>query len=76
MCSSGGVVHVYRIRHLTLNGTQRWLRLNGQKVPFLQWSLAVVCLYGGAPCGQVVNIHSIRCVTVKCPVRPGLVVER
>ena len=22
------------------------------------------------------NIHLIRCVTVKCPVRPGLVVER
>ncbi len=43
---------------------------------FLKWSLAVVCLRSAEPCGQVVNIHSIRCVPVKRPVRPGLVIER
>jgi len=55
---------------------QRWPRLFGQHVPVLKWGLAVFCLRGGAPCGQVVNVHSIRRVTVTCPMRPGLVVER
>ena len=48
----------------------------GQNVPFLKWRLAVFCLHGGEPCRQVVNIHFIRRVTVKRPVRPDLVVER
>ena len=48
----------------------------GQNVPFLTWSLAVVCLRRAEPCGQVVNIHSIRCVSVKRPMRPGLVLAR
>lgn len=48
----------------------------GQHVPVLKWSLAVFCLCGGAPCGQVVKVHSIRRVTVKRPMWPGLVVER
>ena len=55
---------------------ERWPHLFGQNVPFLKWRLAVFCLRGGEPCGQVVNIHSIRCVPVKRPVRSGLVVER
>ena len=48
----------------------------GQHVPFLKWRLTLVCLRGAEPCGQVVTIHSIRCVPVKRPVRPGLVIER
>ena len=36
----------------------------------------VVCLCGGMPGRQVINVHSIRCVTVKRSVRPGLVIER
>ena len=48
----------------------------GQNVLFLKWRLAVFCLCGGAPCRQVVSIHSIRRAPVKRPVRPGLVVER
>ena len=44
-------------------GAERWPHLFGQNVPFLKWSLAVLCLRSGAPCGQVVNVHSIRCVT-------------
>ena len=55
---------------------ERWPHVFGQNVPFLKWSLAVVCLRSAEPCGQVVNIHSIRCVPVKRPVRPGLVIER
>ncbi len=55
---------------------QKWPRLFGQNVLFLKWCLAVFCLCGGEPCGQVVNIHSIRRVSVKRPVRPDLVVER
>jgi len=58
------------------NDSQRWPHVFGQNVPFLKWRLAVVCLRGGEPCGQVVNIDSIRCVPVKRPVRPGLVIER
>lgn len=48
----------------------------GQTVPFLKLNLAVVCLRSGEPCGQVVNIHAIRCVSVKRSVQPGLVIER
>ena len=54
----------------------RWPRLFGQHAPVLEWRLAVFCLCGGAPCRQVVKVHSIRRVTVKRPMRPGLVVER
>jgi len=58
-----------------VNG-ERWPRLIGQNVLFVKWRLAVFCLCGGEPCGQVVNIHSIRRVSVKRLVRPDLVVER
>ena len=53
-----------------------WPPLIGQHVLFLKWRLAVVCLRGGEPWRQVVNVHSIWCVAVKRSVRPGLVVER
>ena len=56
--------------------TQRWPPLFGQNVLFFKWRLAVFCLRGGEPWGQVVNIHSIRRVSVKRPMRPDLVVER
>jgi hypothetical protein len=55
---------------------QRGPRLFGQHVPVLKWRFAVFCLCGGAPCRQVVKVHSIRRVTVKRPMRPGLVIER
>ena len=55
--------------------SMRWPPLIGQNVLFLKWRLAVFCLRGGEPCGQVVHIHAIRRVSVKRPVRPDLVVE-
>ena len=55
---------------------ERWPRLFGQHVPVLKWRLAVFCLRGGAPCRQVVKVHSIRRVAVKRPMRPGRGVER
>ncbi len=69
-------VHFHFFPAQVITQAQRWPHVFGQHVPFLKWSLAVVCLRGGEPCGQVVNIHSIRCVPVKRPVRPGLVIER
>ncbi len=57
-------------------GRQRWPRLVGQNEFFLKWRLAMFCLCGGAPCRQVVKVHVIRCVPVKRPMRPGLVVKR
>ena len=41
-----------------------------------KWSLAVVCLRGGEPRRQVVQVHSIWCMAVKHSMRPCLVVER
>ena len=55
---------------------QRWPRLVGQNEFFLKWRLAMFCLCGGAPCRQVVKVHVIRCVPVKRPMRPCLVVKR
>ena len=36
----------------------------GQHVPVLKWRGAVFCLCGGAPCRQIIKVHSIRRVTV------------
>lgn len=53
----------------------RWLRLFGQNLSVLKWRLAVFCLRGSVPCGQVVKVHAIRRPPVKSPMGSRLVIE-
>lgn len=55
--------------------TLRWLRLFGQNLSVLKWRLAVFCLRGSVPCGQVVKVHAIRRPPVKSPMGSRLVIE-
>lgn len=77
----GGDLHLRRQRQPCSTAhpqgrRQRWTRLVGQSRPFLQWHLACCCLRGREPCRQMITMHLVWRLTVKCPVQSRLIVEQ